>query len=57
MHLFVIQDLVNNGALVGMANKFDETPLNKATKRLANILKGKNGSLPLKALPVDQTGY
>lgn len=57
MHLFVIQDLVNNGALVGMANKFDETPLNKATKRLANILKGKNGSLPLKALAVDQTGY
>lgn len=23
-----------------MANKFDETPLDKATKRLANILKG-----------------
>ncbi|XP_056013002.1 integrin-linked protein kinase-like isoform X4 [Ostrea edulis] len=35
----VVMDLVNNGALVGMANKFDETPLDKATRRLANILK------------------
>lgn len=48
IHLLVFcQDLVNNGALVGMANKFDETPLDKATKRLANILKGMDSNVQM----------
>ena len=40
---FVFQDLVNNGAMVALANKFDETPLEKAKGRLAKLLSGKIG--------------
>ena len=34
------QDLVNNGAMVAMANKFNETPIEKAKSRLAKLLSG-----------------
>ena len=37
----MFQDLVNNGAMVALANKFDETPLEKAKVRLAKLLSGK----------------
>ena len=37
----MFQDLVNNGAMVALANKFDETPLEKAKARLAKLLSGK----------------
>lgn len=36
----MFQDLVNNGALVALANKFNETPVEKAKGRLAKLLSG-----------------
>lgn len=40
-HDHIAEDLVNNGAMVSMANKFDETPLEKAKPYLAKMLSGK----------------
>lgn len=36
----LLQDLVNNGGLVSLANKFDEVPLDKCKPFLAKMLKG-----------------
>lgn len=35
------QDLVGNGALVSIANKYSETPIDKAKMPLREILKGR----------------
>lgn len=35
-----LQDLVNNGALVGLANKFGDTALEKCKPQLVKILSG-----------------
>ena len=36
-----LQDLVNNAALVSIANKFDDVPLDKCKPDMAKRLKGK----------------
>jgi len=39
-HDEIAENLVNNGAIVAMANKFGETPLDKAKPNIRKILKG-----------------
>ena len=36
----IAEDLINNGALVSISNRFDETPLDKAKASLAMHLRG-----------------
>ena len=43
--LHFCQDLVNNGALVAIANKFNETPLDKANPGIGKMLKGETNVL------------
>ena len=40
VHYFYLQDLVNNGALIGLCNRYDECPLDKANENLAKLLRG-----------------
>ena len=35
-----LQELVNSGALIGIENKFGETPLDKSQTNLAKVLHG-----------------
>lgn len=44
-HSLLTQDLVGSGALVSIANKYGETPIDKAKTPLREVLKG-SGSLP-----------
>lgn len=43
-HLLLLQDLVGNGALVSIANKYGETPIDKAKTPLREVLKGRRFS-------------
>ena len=41
-HEFIAEDLINNGALVSISNRFDETPLDKAKTTMKPITLGPN---------------
>ena len=40
--VLIFQDLVNNGALVSIANKFNDVPLDKSKPFLSRMLKGRD---------------